>query len=524
MANHLRRVVLLAMAALAAASLQGCLISNLGSSSSGGVTTLQATVTLTQPSPCAVDAIAQTTTCNPVMQVGLPGGASQSFTFAIELLGYAAPLTLYDPLIVQVPASMSNFAGSIAAGPPGVAPATPLSIISGLSSVPIDASTNLIAEPGMQLVVIDFAAPADAPIGTYTLNLQFSGSTDSIKVVFAAKVQAGAQTYYVPIYPCVTNFANVSPITLPVTNIAGIIPVILSTQGCDGKQYNFAGLAPPGVELDQQGLTGSWYEPATSGQGLELEIYPNLASAGVGLAQLAWFTFDTTAGAADRQRWYTLSGQVATGNPSASLTIYENIGGNFNAPPVTNAVAVGTATLSFDSCTSGTLTYRFTDGSGRSGTVPLSRITQNETCVAAGAAPTNADFAFSGNWYDAATSGQGFTVEVNPASGVFFFAWYTYAPNGAGAGASGQRWYTGQAAFTAGTRTIPFQIYQTTGGVFDTPTPASQQTTQVGSGTIVFTSCTSATLNYTFTGGSASGMSGAIDLSRVGPAPAGCVN
>ncbi|HLJ74054.1 MAG TPA: hypothetical protein VKU62_05680, partial [Thermoanaerobaculia bacterium] len=79
-------------------------------------------------------------------------------------------------------------------------------------------------------------------------------------------------------------------------------------------------------------------------------------------------------------------------------------------------------------------------------------------------------------------------------------------------------------AFTAGTRTIPFQIYQTTGGVFDTPTPASQQTTQVGSGTIVFRSCTSATLNYTFTGGSASGMSGAIDLSRVGPAPAGCVN
>ncbi len=53
-------------------------------------------------------------------------------------------------------------------------------------------------------------------------SFQFSGTTNSIKVVFAAKITTGgsaaaaesidakaAQTYYVPIFPCVTNFADV---------------------------------------------------------------------------------------------------------------------------------------------------------------------------------------------------------------------------------------------------------------------------------------------------------------------------
>ena len=124
---------------------------------------------------------------------------------------------------------MSNFSGSIVVGPPGVAPGTPLSIISGLTSVPIDATTNLVAEPGMQLVIIDFQAPADAPFGVYTLKLQFSGTANSIKVVFAAKVTAGAKNYYVPIFPCVTDFANVPAIGLPLASVAGLITLITYT-------------------------------------------------------------------------------------------------------------------------------------------------------------------------------------------------------------------------------------------------------------------------------------------------------
>jgi hypothetical protein len=110
------------------------------------------------------------------------------------------------------------------------------------------------------------------------------------------------------------------------------------------------------------------------------------------------------------------------------------------------------------------LSYGFTDGSGRTGSIPFTRLTQNVTCSTTSARPSNADFAFSGNWYDAATSGQGFTVEVNPLNGRVFMPWYTYAPGGAGAGAAGQRWYTASGSFTAGSRSIPLDIYETTGG------------------------------------------------------------
>ena len=114
------------------------------------------------------------------------------------------------------------------------------------------------------------------------------------------------------------------------------------------------------------------------------------------------------------------------------------------------------------------------------------------------------------------TSGQGFTVEVNPNSGALFAAWYTYAPNGAAAGAAGQRWYTAQGTFTPGLRSIPVTIYETTGGIFNTPTPPGQQTVAVGTGTLAFQSCTAATFSYNFTRGSSSGLSGTINLSRVG--------
>jgi hypothetical protein len=273
--------------------------------------------------------------------------------------------------------------------------------------------------------------------------------------------------------------------------------------------------------LNQHGLTGSWYEPTTSGQGFEVEVFAN-PSSGSGSAFVSWFTFDTVAGGAERQRWYTAQGQVATGQPNAALTIYRNAGGNFNAPPVTTAQVVGTAILSFDTCSSGQLVYAFTDGTGRTGTIPLTRLTQHVTCSTTSSFSTNADFALSGNWYDAATSGQGLTIEVNPNSGALFAAWYTYVPNGTATDAAGQRWYTAQAAFTPGMRSMPVTIYETTGGIFNTPSPAGQKTAPVGTGTMTFQSCSAATFSYNFTGGSSSGLSGTIVLSRIGPLPPGC--
>jgi protocatechuate 3,4-dioxygenase beta subunit len=279
------------------------------------------------------------------------------------------------------------------------------------------------------------------------------------------------------------------------------------------------------VDLDQHGLTGTWYEPATSGQGFVLELFPDLIGTGIGLVQGGWFTFDSgSAGGAEKERWYTISGQAVAGQSSANLAIYQNVGGNFAATPITSATVVGTANLSFSSCDQGQLTYAFSDGTGRTGTIPLTRIMPNVTCSTTSARPTNADFALSGNYYDPATSGQGFIVEANPLAPVLFFAWYTYSPSGSaiGGGAS-QRWYTGQSAsYVPGARSFTVTLYETTGGIFDTAKPAAQTSAVVGNATIQFASCSAATLSYTFTGGTNAGRAGTLALSRVGPIPAGC--
>ena len=283
---------------------------------------------------------------------------------------------------------------------------------------------------------------------------------------------------------------------------------VIIVQGATGIVPGFT------IDLDQNGLTGSWYDPQISGQGFEVEVYPDLLSPGTGLAFVAWFTYDSVVGGAERQRWYTLSGPVVSGQPNASLTIYQNTNGNFNAPPITKSIPVGTATLGFDSCISGQLSYTFTDGSGRSGTIPLQRLMQNVSCSPLGVAGVNYDFILSGSWYDPATAGQGITVEVNPVSNVLFFAWETYAPNGANAGPAGQRWYTGQGAFAPeNPQSITVPLYESTGGMFNA-LPPIPSTVAVGSATLAFQSCTDATLSYSFTGGSNSGASGTILLVR----------
>ena len=270
-----------------------------------------------------------------------------------------------------------------------------------------------------------------------------------------------------------TDFANVPNFVFGAPGDSLLTSVYLAQlQGCNHKVYTFPSGGPPALDLDQHGLTGSWYEAATGGQGVEVEVFPNEAP-GTGSA-LVIGSPTTRHRWADHQRWYRSRPAVA-GQPSASLTIYQNAGGNFDAPPATGAQAVGTATLSFDTCSSGRLSTRSPDGTGRTGTMPLTRLTQNMTCSTTDPAPLQCRLrAVRENGLSVATSGQGLTAEGSPICVTFFAAWYTYTPNGGRAGASGQR---------CTRRKVPLRracarfltIYETTGGMFDTPTPAGQQ-------------------------------------------------
>ena len=371
------------------------------------------------------------------------------------------------------------------------------------SNLPSNATASrsvLIATSGfaaLGLVAPDYTIPAGfIPLTGGTLD--YAGGTDSIAL--PALPTDGATAID----------RNGNPVAATPRNFAGVSATLTSTAS--------------GPDLDQHGLTGSWYEPATSGQGIELEFFPDLVAPGTAFVQGAWFTFDgAPAGGADRQRWFTFSGNGQSGKPNVPVTLYQNVGGNFNAPPITSAKAVGSGTLAFSECNAATLDYAFSDGSGRTGSIALTRLLPNVTCTMGTAASTNADFGLSGNWYDASTSGQGVVVEVNPVSPFFFLTWYTYAPAGESSGAAGQRWYTGQVSYVPGSRSVTAPLYETTGGVFDQATDPAPSTVPVGTVTFTFASCASAQLQYDFTAGTNAGRSGTIALARVGPVPAGCV-
>ena len=275
------------------------------------------------------------------------------------------------------------------------------------------------------------------------------------------------------------------------------------------------------MNLNQIGLTGSWYNPATSGQGVVMQVVPDFYGAGEGFLFGGWFTFDVTA--AGGQRWYSVQGQVSSSASSATLPIYISTGGNFDAAPVVGVTQVGEITLAFSDCTHGTMSYAFTDGSGRSGTIPLTRLGSNVACTAQGGAQNPpADFYLSGTWFDPATGGQGLLFDIDPLQGTFFGAWYTYAANGQQIGGpASQRWFSLQSDFTAGVHALDnITIYASSGGVFNGP--ATVTTTPVGTASITFATCNSATLSYTFTSGSNSGRHGSIALQRTSPAPAAC--
>lgn len=117
---------------------------------------------------------------------------------------------------------------------------------------------------------------------------------------------------------------------------------------------------PPAQGFDAR-QSGSWYDPATGGQGLEFTIIPP-GNGSNGLVFAAWFTFDPAGQGDDtiHQHWFTLQGDLSTATGGkAVLPIYRVIGGGLNYGPTQNFARVGQATLTMQGCDAAQLDYAF---------------------------------------------------------------------------------------------------------------------------------------------------------------------
>jgi len=412
----------------------------------------------------------------------------------------------------------------------------------GSGTATLDTTTGLPDAPSVRLV----ATPANTDVSVFSSCVAVDDS-QNVDLFANLRGNAGAATFEIDTFSdsaCATVLSQIvsTPVQANQTwtpysleNVA--LPngsrsaqvVLTATEGSDATagdanfdhiEFGPTGTVPGFVDVNQEGLSGTWYNPQTSGQGMQFTFSPDDSTPGVGTLFGTWYTFDVSSGDESTQRWYTIQAPLTTSAESVDFPIYQNTGGNFDAPPVTTAVQVGTGSLAFDSCTSGTFTYAFDDG--RVDTIPLTRIMPNVDCVETGTPTiTPSDFGLSGTYYDPATAGQGMLIEINPNNAYAFLGWYTYALAGQTAGAAGQRWITAQAPYTVGSDAVDLTLYDTTGGTFDSSATVVS-TVPIGTATLTFTSCTTATFDYSITAGELAGQSDTIPLSRLGSVPASC--
>ncbi len=360
-------------------------------------------------------------------------------------------------------------------------------------------ATPVTSDPAT-ITGIDSPTPISITGGSYSI-----GCTSDY-VTTAGTIQNGQRV-------CVrhTSAAAASTDTVSTLSIGGVSASFTS---------NTTGAAP--TTIDQFDLSGNWFEPETSGQGLVAEIYTG-ASRGPGSPPYffaGWFTYTDTAGGVSEQDWFTLESQNNNSTTTFNLVIAKPSPGNLDAGPVTSPPRiVGNATLTFSSCTDAVLDYTFnaSDG-GKTGQIRLRRLLNDVSCKTASRPTTTPrNFFNSGAFFEPVTAGQGLFFEINPIDKFFFGAWYTYSAAG-----GDYRWFTLQKG-GIDPNAITFDavpIVESTGGRFDLPGEPTNR--QVGEASLRVVNCTQSVFTYRFTAGENNGRTGEIPLTRVGPKPAEC--
>jgi hypothetical protein len=119
-------------------------------------------------------------------------------------------------------------------------------------------------------------------------------------------------------------------------------------------------------------------------------------------------------------------------------------------------------------------------------------------------------------WFNPATAGQGFFVNVFPSSSQLFLAWFTFetsrppANTPAQLAEAGHRWVTSFGDFSGDAAELDIEV--TTGGVFDSATP---MTSQVNDGTmsLTFENCNAGTISYNIP---SIGRASVVPIQRIG--------
>jgi plastocyanin len=122
-------------------------------------------------------------------------------------------------------------------------------------------------------------------------------------------------------------------------------------------------------------------------------------------------------------------------------------------------------------------------------------------------------FGITGSWFDPTQNGQGFSLEVVPASDVLVAYWFTFPPQGVAQGVAkgelpNQMWLQGSGPIDGDTAVVTFQL--PVGGAFDAPGGVDRE--DWGTATFTFTDCVTGVATYQSLDGKAQGT---VPLARI---------
>jgi N-acetylneuraminic acid mutarotase len=182
-------------------------------------------------------------------------------------------------------------------------------------------------------------------------------------------------------------------------------------------------------------VSGSWYDPARSGEGIVLQFLPD------GRALATWFTYpaanDNTPG--NEQAWLITDGSVVEGSTIKFARVLQPQGGIFGDafdPSRITATLWGTMELEFRDCN--TMTLRYTGpaafGSGQRTMTRLTALDQldcrgGRTLTPSGARALAGMRAKNGAWFVTTRSGEGWMIEELADNRAVVY-WFTYDPQG----------------------------------------------------------------------------------------------
>jgi hypothetical protein len=175
---------------------------------------------------------------------------STSSTELLETFGVFG--ILIDPLILQVPADVSNYVATFSDSS-----ITQTVIISETTSFNAQPGTVVTAEAGRKFLILEFPPEviADLQAGTpmtgpFDFDLEFQVTTHEsvdVKAMYTGRIEVNGQVYYPPLLPCVTSFADVPDLTIPKASTNFLLqPQIISALrrgevvACAGTVYDFS--------------------------------------------------------------------------------------------------------------------------------------------------------------------------------------------------------------------------------------------------------------------------------------------